>query len=113
MEAYLNATTSSEKDGPAFVWSLPHVEHLRAFLNTKLGWNTFKIDEMILPIVRRLARANNSSSNSFIRQETQQGTLDSFFKVSKALPKFDSGRSKSSRISRAVTKLKTGSPYVK
>ncbi|XP_072033149.1 DNA excision repair protein ERCC-5-like [Amphiura filiformis] len=51
-EAYLKPVVDESKE--KFTWGSPDLDLLREFASAKLGWNRSKIDEMLLPVLRKL-----------------------------------------------------------
>lgn len=43
-----------DKSSESFEWSLPNLDMIRKFCLAKMSWNSKKIDDDILPIIRRL-----------------------------------------------------------
>ncbi|CAE6496329.1 unnamed protein product [Rhizoctonia solani] len=70
-EAYLDPTVDQSEE--KFQWGLPDLDGLRRFLADELSWATEKVDETILPIIRRMTQRSSSSTTN------RQGTLTSFF----------------------------------
>ena len=56
VEAYLKPDI--DKSNEAFEWSLPNLDMIRKFCLSKMSWNSKKIDDDILPIIRRLNEKN-------------------------------------------------------
>ncbi|KAH7342046.1 hypothetical protein B0J17DRAFT_649235 [Rhizoctonia solani] len=70
-EAYLEPTVDPSEE--KFEWGLPDLDGLRRFLADELSWSTEKVDDAILPIIRRMTQRSSSSTTN------RQGTLTSFF----------------------------------
>ncbi|KAB5594857.1 DNA repair protein UVH3 [Ceratobasidium theobromae] len=70
-EAYLDPTVDQSEE--RFQWGLPDLDGLRRFLAEELSWSVDKIDETILPIIRRMTQRSTTSAAN------RQGTLTSFF----------------------------------
>ncbi|CAE6413835.1 unnamed protein product [Rhizoctonia solani] len=70
-EAYLEPTVDPSEE--RFEWGLPDLDGLRRFLADELSWATEKVDETILPVIRRMTQRSSSSTTN------RQGTLTSFF----------------------------------
>ncbi|KAJ1307245.1 hypothetical protein OPQ81_001358 [Rhizoctonia solani] len=70
-EAYLDPTVDPSQE--KFQWGLPDLDGLRRFLADELSWATEKVDETVLPIIRRMTQRSSSSTAN------RQGTLTSFF----------------------------------
>lgn len=63
-----------DSDEP-FAWGIPDLDAMRDFLKDSLGWGPVKVDELLLPIIKRMTgRAAGSAVN--------QSTINSFFDVS-------------------------------
>ncbi|CUA75861.1 DNA repair protein UVH3 [Rhizoctonia solani] len=69
-EAYLEPAVDQSEE--KFEWGLPDLDGLRRFLADELSWATEKVDETILPIIRRMTQRSSSSTAN------RQGTLTSF-----------------------------------
>lgn len=78
--------TSTEE----FTWSLPNLDLIRKYITTKLSWSQKKIDDDILPIIRRL---NETTTQSSIENFFHYETTSAFNKQSK-------------RMKNAITNLK-------
>ncbi|CAE6427572.1 unnamed protein product [Rhizoctonia solani] len=69
-EAYLEPTVDESEE--RFQWGLPDLDGLRRFLGDELSWATEKVDETIVPIIRRMTQRSSSTTAN------RQGTLTSF-----------------------------------
>ncbi|CAE6417991.1 unnamed protein product [Rhizoctonia solani] len=69
-EAYLEPTVDESEE--RFQWGLPDLDGLRRFLGDELSWPTEKVDETIIPIIRRMTQRSSSTTAN------RQGTLTSF-----------------------------------
>ncbi|KAG9087167.1 DNA repair protein rad2, partial [Ceratobasidium sp. UAMH 11750] len=69
-EAYLDPTVDQSEE--KFEWGLPDLDGLRQFLGEELLWNASKVDETLLPIIRRMTQRSSASGAN------KQGTLASF-----------------------------------
>ncbi|KAG8738187.1 DNA repair protein rad2 [Ceratobasidium sp. 414] len=69
-EAYLDPTVDPSEE--RFQWGLPDLDGLRQFLGEELLWDTSKVDETLLPIIRRMTQRSSASGAN------KQGTLTSF-----------------------------------
>ena len=59
----------------AFAWGIPDLDAMRDFLKDSLGWGPAKVDELMLPIIKRMTgRATGGAVN--------QSTISNFFDVS-------------------------------
>ena len=43
-----------DKGDEAFEWGLPELDGIRKFLNDKLNWSARKIDDGLLPVIKRM-----------------------------------------------------------
>ncbi|QRV89469.1 DNA repair protein UVH3 [Ceratobasidium sp. AG-Ba] len=75
-EAYLDPTVDQSEE--RFQWGLPDLDGLRQFLGEELSWNTSKVDETLLPIIRRMTQRSTATGAN------KQGTLASFIEMSGA-----------------------------
>lgn len=71
-DAYYHPTADESED--PFKWGLPDLDALRDFFNSELGWHQSKVDELLLPIIRKMGKRGQSSV-------AKQGSLTSFFDV--------------------------------
>ena len=80
VDAYLkpDIDTSTEE----FTWSIPNLDLIRKYITTKLSWSQKKIDDDILPIIKRL---NETSTQSSIENFFHYETTSSFNKQSKRM----------------------------
>ncbi|KAF8604529.1 PIN domain-like protein [Ceratobasidium sp. AG-I] len=72
-EAYLDPAVDQSEE--RFQWGLPDLDGLRQFLGEELSWNTSKVDETLLPIIRRMTQRTSAAGAN------RQGTLTSFLDV--------------------------------
>ncbi|KAG9089268.1 DNA repair protein rad2, partial [Ceratobasidium sp. 370] len=56
-EAYLDPTVDQSEE--KFQWGLPDLDGLRQFLAEELLWNASKVDETLLPIIRRMTQRSS------------------------------------------------------
>src|SRR5262249_24055346 len=47
-----------------FKWGLPDLDALRSFFKQELGWGQTKVDELLLPIIRKMNRRYNNVSGT-------------------------------------------------
>ncbi|EJU04895.1 hypothetical protein DACRYDRAFT_104789 [Dacryopinax primogenitus] len=73
-DAYSHPTVDESTE--PFKWGLPDLDAMRVFLRDELGWNASKVDETLLPIIRKVGQRGKAA------QANKQGTLTSFFDVS-------------------------------
>ncbi|KAG9119685.1 DNA repair protein rad2 [Ceratobasidium sp. 392] len=69
-EAYLDPAVDQSEE--RFQWGLPDLDGLRQFLGEELSWNVNKVDETILPIIRRMTQRSSATGAN------KQSTLASF-----------------------------------
>ncbi|OSD06610.1 PIN domain-like protein [Trametes coccinea BRFM310] len=72
-DAYYHPTVDESRE--PFKWGMPDLDALRSFFNAELGWDQGKVDELLLPIIRKM---NKRSQNA---APTMQGNLVGFFDV--------------------------------
>lgn len=78
-KAYLHPTVDESDE--AFAWGIPDLDALRDFLKDHLGWGNAKVDELMLPIIKRMTgRAAGSALN--------QSTISNFFDISGGTGRF-------------------------
>ncbi|KAI0331869.1 PIN domain-like protein, partial [Cubamyces sp. BRFM 1775] len=70
-DAYYHPTVDESRE--PFKWGMPDLDALRTFFNTELGWDQTKVDDLLLPIIRKM---NKRSQNA---APTMQGNLAGFF----------------------------------
>lgn len=70
MDAYYHPTVDSS-DEP-FKWGLPDLDGLRAFLHSELSWNQGRVDELLLPIIKKMGKRTTATALN------RQGTLASY-----------------------------------
>jgi len=73
-EAYFNPTVDTSEE--PFKWGLPDLDGLRDFLNAELSWSAEKVDETLLPIVRKVGQRGRPGGVN------KQNTLEAFFDAS-------------------------------
>lgn len=52
IEAYMFPTVDESREG--FTWATPDLDHIRQFMKSKFGWKMKRIDEILLPVIKRL-----------------------------------------------------------
>ncbi|KZT07787.1 PIN domain-like protein [Laetiporus sulphureus 93-53] len=72
-DAYYHPTVDESEE--PFKWGLPDLDALRDFFNSELGWHASKVDDLLLPIIRKMGKRGQSSTLN------KQGNLTSFFDV--------------------------------
>jgi DNA excision repair protein ERCC-5 len=63
-EAYLQPEVDS--DPSPFVWGVPDLDALRSFLMSQIGWNEFRVDEVLVPVIRDMNRKVTEGTQSNI-----------------------------------------------
>lgn len=58
LNAYLNPTVDSSTE--KFSWALPDLDALRKFASSKLGWTLDKVNDVLLPVMKKLNSAKVS-----------------------------------------------------
>ncbi|KAG8970514.1 DNA repair protein rad2 [Tulasnella sp. 419] len=71
-DAYYHPTVDQSTEN--FRWGLPDLDALREFLKEELGWSAAKVDETILPIIRKVGQ--RGQANAATRQANLNGFLD-------------------------------------
>ncbi|TBU33320.1 PIN domain-like protein [Dichomitus squalens] len=72
-DAYYHPTVDESTE--PFKWGFPDLDALRGFFNSELGWDQTKVDDLLLPIIRKMnKRSQNASTNA-------QGNLSGFFDI--------------------------------
>ncbi|RPD60121.1 PIN domain-like protein [Lentinus tigrinus ALCF2SS1-7] len=72
-DAYYHPTVDESTE--PFKWGMPDLDALRDYFNTELGWDQKKVDDLLLPIIRKMSkRSQNASANA-------QGNLAGFFDI--------------------------------
>ncbi|KAG9018251.1 DNA repair protein rad2 [Tulasnella sp. 427] len=72
-DAYYHPTIDESRE--AFSWALPDIDGLRTFLSEELGWNRSKVDETLLPIIKRVGQRGRPNAIN------KQSNLNSFFDI--------------------------------
>jgi DNA excision repair protein ERCC-5 len=67
-QAYLQPEVDS--DPSEFIWGVPDLHALRAFLMSTIGWNNERVDEVLVPVIRDMNRRV---------QEGTQANITAFF----------------------------------
>ncbi|KAI8980218.1 hypothetical protein BD414DRAFT_114366 [Trametes punicea] len=70
-DAYYHPTVDESRE--PFKWGMPDLDALRSFFKAELGWDQSKVDDLLLPIIRKM---NKRSQNA---APTMQGNLVGFF----------------------------------
>ncbi|XP_065200982.1 DNA excision repair protein ERCC-5 [Planococcus citri] len=66
IDAYLYPTVDKSEEN--FTWATPDLDRIRAYMHSKFGWKISRIDDVLLPVMKRLNDRN------------KQSTLDMYFK---------------------------------
>ncbi|CAF1171487.1 unnamed protein product [Adineta ricciae] len=78
-DAYVNPKI--DYDQSKFTWAMPQLELIREFIGSKLKWDRRKIDEMILPVIKRMnTKAVQSRIDSFFAPYSFESTSHSIRK---------------------------------
>uniref|UniRef100_H2XUA5 Uncharacterized protein n=1 Tax=Ciona intestinalis TaxID=7719 RepID=H2XUA5_CIOIN len=91
VEAYLKPRVNESKD--KFVWGMPDLSGIRDYLTERLHWTRNKIDEELLPVLKKSAE----------RATRKQTYITSFAMKTNPLPRKQTKKSK--RVMRALTPL--------
>ncbi|OCH95371.1 PIN domain-like protein [Obba rivulosa] len=70
-DAYYHPTVDESEE--PFKWGLPDLDALRDYFNAELGWHQGKVDDLLLPIIRKMGKRGQSSALN------KQGNLNGFF----------------------------------
>lgn len=62
IEAYLYPTVDESKE--SFTWATPDLDRIRQYMKLKFGWKMRRIDEILLPVMKRQNDRNVSCTNS-------------------------------------------------
>ncbi|KAF7970071.1 hypothetical protein HWV62_25044 [Athelia sp. TMB] len=73
-DAYYHPTVDDSEE--PFKWGMPDLDALRGFLREELGWGQTKVDDLLLPIIQKVAKRGQASALN------KQGNLDNFLDVS-------------------------------
>jgi DNA excision repair protein ERCC-5 len=60
-EAYRHPQVDESQE--RFEWGLPDIDGLRRFARGKMGWPDEKVDELVLPILKRFAEAEQAAQD--------------------------------------------------
>lgn len=72
-DAYYHPTVDESEE--PFKWGLPDLDALRGFLNSELGWKQDKVDDLLLPIIRKVGKRGQATALN------KQGKLNEFLDV--------------------------------
>lgn len=56
IDAYMYPTVNESKEG--FTWATPDLDRIRQYMKKKFGWKMKRIDEILLPVIKRLSDRN-------------------------------------------------------
>ncbi|KAG8991511.1 DNA repair protein rad2 [Tulasnella sp. JGI-2019a] len=97
-DAYYHPAVDDSRE--EFKWALPDIDGLRNFLREELGWSQGKVDETLLPIVKRVGQRGQMNAIN------KQSNLNAFFDISAGSGTFAPKRSQayaSKRLQRVVS----------
>ncbi|GFT47290.1 DNA repair protein complementing XP-G cells homolog [Trichonephila clavipes] len=96
-DAYLNPTIddSTEK----FTWGRPDLDALRDYTRERFGWNKSKVDEALLPVIKKLSERDTQThiDNFFTVSLKKQTNLFPSKRIMSALKKLTSPQKESSK----------------
>ncbi|KAJ2660978.1 DNA repair protein rad2 [Coemansia sp. RSA 1200] len=88
-----------------FEWGFPRLDLLRQFLGEKLGWSVQRVDEMLVPLARRIVDSATADDN---RPHQRQTTLENAFsKAAQAQTDIIETQRHSKRVGSAISSHKT------
>ncbi|KAL1949520.1 hypothetical protein VTO73DRAFT_8401 [Trametes versicolor] len=70
-DAYYHPAVDESREH--FKWGMPDLDALRDFFNAELGWDQIKVDDLLLPIIRKMSKRSQNAA------PTMQGNLAGFF----------------------------------
>ncbi|KAI0649075.1 hypothetical protein C8Q79DRAFT_948695 [Trametes meyenii] len=70
-DAYYHPTVDGSTE--PFKWGMPDLDALRNFFDSELGWDQAKVDDLLLPIIRKMNKRTQNATS------TMQGNLVGFF----------------------------------
>ncbi|KAF8969210.1 hypothetical protein BDZ97DRAFT_270879 [Flammula alnicola] len=73
-DAYYHPTVDSSEE--PFKWGMPDLDGLRDFFQAELGWRQSKVDELLLPIIQRMNKRNQTAALN------KQGNLNDYLDIS-------------------------------
>lgn len=88
-QAYLEPTVDDSRE--TFSWGTPDLDALRTYANQKLGWSREKLDDLLLPVLKRMGA------------KQKQTRMDQYLEACQAPPKPKLFPSK--RLTKAMSKL--------
>ncbi|XP_070537591.1 DNA excision repair protein ERCC-5-like [Ptychodera flava] len=89
-QAYLNPAVDESKE--TFQWGIPDLHELREFAKEKFGWSRMKVDELLLPVMKKVTEKNT------------QPKISSYFPSEFSQPR----EIKSKRVKRVINRLLRG-----
>jgi len=73
-DAYYHPKVDNSEE--PFKWGMPDLDGLRMFFHQELGWQQSKVDELLLPIIQRMNKRNQTAALN------KQGVLNEFLDIS-------------------------------
>ncbi|GJJ08585.1 hypothetical protein Clacol_002804 [Clathrus columnatus] len=73
-DAYYHPTVDESEE--AFKWGIPDLHALHQFFHDELSWSQAKVDQLLVPIIRKIGQRNQSNAVN------KQGTLNNYFETS-------------------------------
>ena len=70
-EAYLKPEVDS--DPQPFQWGVPDLDALRSFLSSQIGWSSERTDEVLVPVIKDMARREKEGTQSNITRFFEGG----------------------------------------
>ena len=56
---------SANMDTTEFIWTVPKIHRVRAWVTAKLGWTDAEVDTKITPVILKFADRNQTRIDSF------------------------------------------------
>ncbi|XP_077987460.1 DNA excision repair protein ERCC-5 homolog [Glandiceps talaboti] len=91
--AYLQPAIDESQE--SFQWGVPDLHQLREFANEKFGWSKTKIDELLLPVMKKLS------------EKSSQPKISAYFPTEFSTPR----KIKSKRVQQVLNRIKRGDSY--
>ena len=70
IEAYLYPTVDESRE--TFTWAAPDLDRIRRYMKMKLAWKTSRIDDILLPVMKRL---NNRQVGEIFRRNVNSDAM--------------------------------------
>ncbi|KAG8882368.1 DNA repair protein rad2 [Tulasnella sp. 332] len=102
-DAYYHPAVDESRE--EFKWVLPDIDGLRNFLREELGWSQGKVDETLLPIIKRVGQRGQANAIN------KQSNLNAFFDISAGQGTFAPKRGQayaSKRLQKVVSDFRKG-----